>query len=147
VSEPITLAATARQLLDGPQPCVLTTLRTNGEPVSVVVWCDRAGDLVRINAGQRTAWLGRLRADPRASVTVVDTQNILRYIEIAVVVKSIEPDGDLVHMNGLSRVYYGLDDWPHNAESDLPRYRVTLRPQRVTVTDLPWPPGADRRTP
>jgi hypothetical protein len=68
------------ELLDGPYPCALTSLDRDGSPYSVVVWCQRAGDRIAVNAADGL-WLRNLRRDPRVSLVVVDT-NILRHVNV-----------------------------------------------------------------
>ena len=80
-----------RELLEGPYPCCLTTLRDEGDPYAVVVWCAPEGDAVTVNATEGR-WLANIRRDPRVSLVVVDTAEILRHVGIDGRVVAIEPD-------------------------------------------------------
>ncbi|MER6301679.1 PPOX class F420-dependent oxidoreductase [Kitasatospora sp. NPDC001539] len=71
-----------RALLDAPVPAVLATVNPDGGPQTSVVWVGRDGDdlLVSTAAGRRKE--RNLRRDPRASLTVFDPADPLRYAEI-----------------------------------------------------------------
>ena len=94
------------ELLEGPYPCCLTTLRSDGAPYGVVVWCAPEGEMVTVNATD-CRWLENIRRDPRVSLVVVDTANILRHVGIDGLVVSIEPDEGHAHMDSLSQIYEG----------------------------------------
>ncbi|WP_431683688.1 PPOX class F420-dependent oxidoreductase [Kitasatospora sp. KL5] len=76
------LNGSVRALLDAPVPAVLATLNPDGSPQTSVVWVGRDGDdlLVSTAAGRRKE--RNLRRDPRASLTVYDPADPLRYVEI-----------------------------------------------------------------
>ncbi|GAB3834877.1 PPOX class F420-dependent oxidoreductase [Dactylosporangium cerinum] len=78
----VTLSANARELVDGPNIAVLGTVNPDGGPQTSVVWVLRDGDdlLVSTQAGRRKE--KNLRRDPRASLTVIDRNDALRYIEV-----------------------------------------------------------------
>ena len=103
MSEPAELI---RELLEGPYPCCLTTLRGEGDPYGVVVWCAPEGERVTVNAAEGR-WLTNLRRDPRVSLVVVDTAEILRYVGIEGRVVAIEPDLEYAHIDALSALYEG----------------------------------------
>ena len=115
----------------------LTTLREDGSPYSVVVWCGRDGDRVTVNAAEGR-WLDNLRRDPRVSLVVVDTANILRHVGIEGRVAEIEPDEDYEHIDELSRVYLGRR-YPWSTPEREARFRVVIEPDRVRTVDIALP--------
>jgi ribosomal silencing factor RsfS len=62
-----------RTFLAQPQPAVIASVRPDGQPVSVATWYLLDGDevLVNMDAGRRR--LAYLPADPRVSLTVLDS--------------------------------------------------------------------------
>jgi PPOX class probable F420-dependent enzyme len=122
------------ELLAGPYPCCLTTLDGGGNPYSVVVWCGPHGELVAVNATE-SVWLNNLRRDPRASLLVVDTANILRYVSIRGRVSEVSPDRDYAHINSLSEVYEGRP-YGYSTPEDVPRFRVTITVERLRTTEI-----------
>lgn len=76
------LSDAVRQLLDDVNPAVLGTVNADGSPQTSVVWVCREGDdlLISSAAGRRKD--RNLRREPRASLTVYDRKDPLRYVEI-----------------------------------------------------------------
>lgn len=125
------------ELAGGPYPCCLTTLREDGSPYSVVVWCGRDGERFAVNAAEGR-WLENIRRDPRVSFVLVDTDNILRHVGVDGRVVEIDPDADYEHIDSLSRVYMG-DRYQYSTPEDLPRFKVVIEPLRVRRVDIPVP--------
>ncbi|MFN8161672.1 MAG: TIGR03618 family F420-dependent PPOX class oxidoreductase [Solirubrobacterales bacterium] len=133
--------AVVAELLEGPHPCCLSTLDDDGSPYVVVVWCAAEGDAVAVNAAEGR-WLDNLRRDPRASLVVLDTANILRYVGIDGRAVTIEPDPGHAHMNELSRLYEGRD-YAYATPEDERRFKIVIEPARVRAFDLPPPDAPD----
>jgi PPOX class probable F420-dependent enzyme len=76
------LTDAVRQLLDDVNPAVLGTVNSDGSPQTSVVWVCRDGDdlLISSAAGRRKE--RNLQREPRASLTVYDREDPLRYVEI-----------------------------------------------------------------
>ncbi|MFJ9457750.1 PPOX class F420-dependent oxidoreductase [Kitasatospora sp. NPDC101447] len=101
-----TLNESVRALLDAPIPAVLATLNPDGGPQTSVVWIGRDGDdlLVSTAAGRRKE--RNLRRDPRASLTVYDPADPLRYVEIRGLATVTEDTGRAVAV-ALAEQYEG----------------------------------------
>lgn len=127
------------ELLSGPYPCFLATVGKDGRPYAVVVWCGPEGDQVTVSAAEGR-WLRNLRRDPRVSLVVVDTDNILRHAAMQGTVRAIEPDSDYTHINGLSQVYEGRP-YAYETPEEAPRFKVTIEPRAIRSFELPPPPG------
>jgi PPOX class probable F420-dependent enzyme len=125
------------ELADGPNPCCLTSLRADGSPYTVVVWCGRDGDRFTVNAAEGR-WLANIRRDPRVSFVVVDIANILRHVGVEGRVVAVEPDTDYAHIDGLSRTYLG-SKYQWTTPDDVPRFRVVIEPERIRTVDIPLP--------
>jgi PPOX class probable F420-dependent enzyme len=130
------------ELVDGPYPCCLTTLRADGSPYSVVVWCAREGERFTVN-GAEGRWLDNIGRDPRVSLAVVDTGNILRHVGVDGVVVAIEPDEDYAHIDALSQTYMG-GRYQWSTPEGEPRFKVTIEPKRIRTVDIP-PPDTELR--
>src|SRR4051812_1328623 len=76
------LNETVRELIDDLNPAILGTVNPDGSPQTSVVWVGRDGDdlLISTAAGRRKET--NLRRDPRASLTVIDRNDPLRYVEV-----------------------------------------------------------------
>lgn len=134
-----------REMLAAPHPCCLTSIDEDGGPYGVVVWCALDGDRFTVNAGDGH-WLANLRRDPRVSLVVVDTENILRHVAVQGTVVEIEPDRDYTHIDSLSRLYEGRP-YEYERPEDAARYRVVIEPDRIRALDLEPAPPRDREGP
>jgi PPOX class probable F420-dependent enzyme len=123
------------ELLQGPYPCALTTLDRDGQPYSVIVWCGQTDGRITVNAAEGK-WLANLRRDPRLSLVVVDTENILRHVNVQGRVAEIAPDTEYAHIDSLSEVYEGRP-YAYSTPEDEPRFRVEIEPLRIRTLDLP----------
>jgi PPOX class probable F420-dependent enzyme len=70
-----TLPDRVRTFLAQPQLAIIASVRPDGQPVSAATWYLLDGDevLVNMDAGRRR--LAYLRADPRVSLTVLDSDD------------------------------------------------------------------------
>lgn len=78
----VVLNDAVRKLLDDPVPAVLGTVNPDGSPQTSVVWVGMDGNdlLVSTAAGRRKE--RNVRRDSRVSLTVYDTADPLRYVEV-----------------------------------------------------------------
>src|SRR3954451_5520345 len=102
----ISLSNEIRRLLDGPNFAVLATLNPDGGPQTSAMWVGRDGDDVLFStvAGRRKH--RNLERDPRASVTVIDSEDPYNYGELRGRV-TIEEDVGRAPDTGLSWRYDG----------------------------------------
>jgi Pyridoxamine 5'-phosphate oxidase len=77
-----TLPDRIRTFLGQPQPAIIASVRPDGQPVSVATWYLLDGDevLVNMDAGRRR--LAYLRADPRVSLTVLDSGDWYTHVSL-----------------------------------------------------------------
>ncbi len=117
-------------MLDGRNFAVVATMNEDGSPHTSVIWVDRDGDtLVFTTTAQRRK--GRnLARDPRVSVTVLDSQNPYRTIDIAGTAELV-PDPDKELPARLSRKYVG--ELPPPEPSEVQRWIVRVIPDRITA--------------
>ncbi|ADB30291.1 pyridoxamine 5'-phosphate oxidase-related FMN- binding protein [Kribbella flavida DSM 17836] len=115
-----------RELLDGKNPAVLTTLNPDGSPQSSVVWVGREGDQVVISSTGGLRKVQNLLRDPRASLLVIDPADSGRYAELRGTVQVAEDAGREVAIR-LAEHYEG--DGAGQEYADLPAevQRVVLR--------------------
>ena len=96
-----------RELLEGPNPAVVATLRQDGAPVSVATWYALEGDRILLNMDHSRVRVQHLRRDPRVSVTVMDEASFYTHVSfIGQVVKWAEDEG-LADIDRLSQRYLG----------------------------------------
>jgi PPOX class probable F420-dependent enzyme len=95
------------RLLAKPNPAVITTLRPDGQPVSVATWylLDGARILVNMDEGRRR--LAYLRRDPRVSLTALDESSWYTHVSLRGRVVELRDDPDLADIDRLSQHYRG----------------------------------------
>ncbi len=113
------------KLLEEPNYAVVSTVDERGRPHATVVWIDTDGTDVIFNTTTVRAKARHLRANPYASVTVVDRHDFYRWVEIEGPVETTE-EGAAEHIDKLSRKYDGQDFSNHDN-----RMIVRVHPRRV----------------
>jgi PPOX class probable F420-dependent enzyme len=96
-----------RELLAKPNPCVVSTLRSDGHPVSVATWYLLDGDRILVNMDEGRRRLEHLRRDPRLSLTVLDEAGWYTHVSIIGRVVETRDDEGLEDIDRLSRHYTG----------------------------------------
>jgi PPOX class probable F420-dependent enzyme len=96
-----------RELLAKPNPSVITTLRADGQPVSVATWYLLDGDRVLVNMDEGRRRLTHLRNDPRVTITVLDADSWYTHVSIIGRVVEMKDDEGLADIDRLSRHYNG----------------------------------------
>jgi PPOX class probable F420-dependent enzyme len=113
--------------LEQPNPCTITTLRSDGQPVSVATWYLLDGDRLLVNMDHTRRRLQHLRDDPRVALTVLDKESWYNHVSITGRVVEIAADDDLVVIDRMSQHYrerpYPKRDSPRvNAWIDIERW-------------------------
>lgn len=105
-----------RALLAKPNPAVVTTLRSDGQPISVATWyLLEDDDRVLLNMDHTRVRLQHLRRDPRLTLTVLDEASWYTHVSLIGRVTEIADDPDLAGIDRLS-IHYGGRPYP-NRES------------------------------
>ncbi|MGO4445545.1 TIGR03618 family F420-dependent PPOX class oxidoreductase [Mycobacterium sp. 2YAF39] len=108
------LTDTAKEMLAKANPAVITTVRSDGQPVSAATWYLLRGDRILVNMDEGRKRLEHIRNDPRVSLTVLDDSDWYTHVTIIGRVAEIYPDDDLADIDALSRHYtdapYGRRD-------------------------------------
>jgi PPOX class probable F420-dependent enzyme len=96
-----------RELLAKPNPAVITSLRPDGQPVSVATWYLLDGDRILVNMDVGRKRLGYLRRDPRVSLTALDESSWYTHVSVQGRVVELLDDEGLTDIDRLSRHYTG----------------------------------------
>jgi PPOX class probable F420-dependent enzyme len=93
--------------LRAPNPCVVATIRPDGELHTAGTWYAWLDDgTVLLNMDASRVRLGHLRADPRVALTILDERSWYSHVSLAGVVREIRPDPDLADIDRLALHYY-----------------------------------------
>lgn len=96
-----------RELLSKPNPAVITTVRPDGQPVSVATWYLLDGDRILVHMDEGRKRLDYLRKDPRVSLTALDEAGWYTHVSLQGRIVEMRDDPDLADIDRLSRHYTG----------------------------------------
>ena len=100
------------ELLWQPNPAVVTTLRPDGQPVSVATWYLVEDGRVLVNMDEGRKRLDYLRNDPRVTLTALKEGDWYTHVSVQGRVVEMYDDEGLVDIDRLSR-HYGGDSYPN----------------------------------
>jgi PPOX class probable F420-dependent enzyme len=98
------IPASHLDLLTRPICGVLTTIGSDGQPHSSLVWVDADGTCARVNTTLERQKGRNLVANPKVSLLVVDPDNTARYLQLRGDAELVT-DGALEHLDKLTRKY------------------------------------------
>ncbi|WP_017974427.1 PPOX class F420-dependent oxidoreductase [Actinopolyspora halophila] len=95
------------KLLSAANPSVITTVRSDGQPVSVATWYlwEEGNVLVNMDRGRKR--LDYMRAEPRVSLTVLASDNWYTHVSLQGRVVELLDDPELTDIDRLARHYTG----------------------------------------
>ncbi len=97
-----------KHLARGANFATITTLLTDGDPATHVMWIDCDDDHLLINTETGRAKFRNVQRDPRVSVVIWDRDDAYSYVEVrGRVVGSIAGPDARRHIDELSQKYYG----------------------------------------
>ena len=121
-----------RELLEARNFCHIATIGADGTPDVAVVWIDVNGEDVLLNAADGRIWPENLRRDPRAKLTVVNSEDPYEYASIDGRVVEITHDGADEHVDALAKKYLDADEYPSRKPDEV-RLIVRIRPEKVSL--------------
>jgi len=121
------------RFLAEPNPAVISTVRPDGQPVSVATWYLLDDDRILVNMDAGRARLRYLREDPRVSLTVLAADDWYSHVSVQGRVTGWRDDEDLADIDRLAR-HYGRDRY-HNRER--PRVSAWIEVERTHTWGKP----------
>jgi PPOX class probable F420-dependent enzyme len=100
-----------REILAKPNLAVMTTLKPDGQPVSVATWYLMDGDGFLVNLDHTRKRIEYLRRDRRVALIVLDGDDPRGYISVQGSASAIRDDLDLADADRLWKQYVG-DSYP-----------------------------------
>ena len=97
-----------QELLRQPNPCVVATIRPDGELHTAATWYEWADEgLVLLNMNASRKRLGHMRADPRVALTILAADDWYQHVSLIGRVRELRPDPDLADIDRIARHYTG----------------------------------------
>jgi PPOX class probable F420-dependent enzyme len=135
--ETLPIPASHLDLLTRPICGVLTTMGSDGQPESSLVWVDVDGACARVNTTLERRKGLNLLANPKVSLLVVDPDNTGRFLQIRGDAEMVI-DGALGHLDALTRqytrhpAYYGFV-YPLQQRARETRVICRIHARRITL--------------
>lgn len=101
------LPENAVAMLRKPNPAVITTLKSEGQPVSTATWYLWEDGRILVNMDEGRRRLTHIRHDRRVALTVLDDADWYTHVSIMGRVVEIHEDTDLVDTDRISIHYTG----------------------------------------
>lgn len=99
----------AVELLERPNPAVIATLRSDGQPVSAATWYLWERGRVMVNMDEGRKRLQHLRHDPRVCLTVLEEGAWYTHVTLIGRVVELKDDEGLADVDRLAQHYTGHD--------------------------------------
>jgi PPOX class probable F420-dependent enzyme len=135
--ETVAIPASHRDLLTRPICGVFTTMGSDGQPQSSLVWVDADDECARVNTTLQRQKGRNLLANPKVSLLVVDPDNTSRFMQIRGDAELIT-DGAIEHVDTLTRkytrhpAYYG-HIYPVEQQARETRVSCRIHARRITL--------------
>lgn len=108
---------------------VFTTLLSDGQPMSHVMWIDCDDEHLLINTEVHRAKFRNVERDPRVTVTIIDRENGYRFAEVrGEVVETIRGPRARAHIDELAQKYHGRPYGDENVQTE--RVLLKIAPRR-----------------
>ena len=124
------LDAPIRALLEGTNFAHVGTIKKDGSPSVVPVWCDTDGEHIIVNTAEGRAWPTHLERDPRTTVTVMNLENPYEYAQITGRVAERKQEGADQVIDDLAKKYLGVDEYPFRQPGEQ-RVTISIAPERI----------------
>ena len=128
--EPKAIPASHHDLLERPLVMALATTLSDGTPQVTPVWFNFDSGYIYVNSARGRLKDRNLRERPYVAVTIVDPDNIYRYLAIRGPVVEITEEGGREHIDFLAQRYTGAERYG-GMEPGMVRVKYTLAPEHV----------------
>jgi len=108
----------------------LGTVMADGTPQVTPVWFDWDGTHIRVNSAKGRLKDLNMRARAAVAVSIVDPDNIYRYLSIRGRVVEVTEQGADAHIDALAKKYLGKDKYPFRRAGEV-RVTYKIRPERI----------------
>jgi PPOX class probable F420-dependent enzyme len=120
-----------KDILESTALAHVATIGPHGEPQNNPMWFDWNGEHVKFSQTKTRQKYQNLNRDRRIALSIVDPENLYRYLEIRGEVVRIEEDPNIDFISAMAKKYLGLDKYPYHQPGD-ERVVVFVRPEHTT---------------
>jgi PPOX class probable F420-dependent enzyme len=109
----------------------LATLMPDGTPQVTPVWCDYDGTYILFNSAKGRQKDKNIRRNPAVALSLQDSDNPYRYLEVRGRVAEITEEGADQHIDKLAKKYLGVDKYPGRQPGEV-RVIYKVKPEHTT---------------
>lgn len=109
----------------------IATIGPTGEPQVNPVWFDWDGTHLLFSQTTTRQKYRNVQREPRIALSIVDPENLYRYLEVRGTVVRIDPDPNNDFINAMAKKYLGMDTYPWHQPGD-ERLVVVVQPEHTT---------------
>jgi len=134
----VTIPDNLKDLLEKPIVVGFATVNPDGQPQVTPVWCSLEGDQVWVNSAVGRRKDKNVRANPKVTILSIDPTDPFHWIEVrGEVVEFDESEAALAHINKLSGMYAGNDDYyDYNPGNKGKEQRVIYKIQPTSINGM-----------
>lgn len=127
----IELSQSVKDLLLAPNFGHLATVQPDGGPQNTPIWVDTDGQFVLLNTANGRRKIANIRRDPRIALSVVDSTQPYRWVQIRGRVVDVISEGADAHIDKLALKYLGKETYPFRQAGE-ERLILKIEPDRVS---------------
>jgi len=109
----------------------LATLMPDGSPQVTPVWCDFDGNRVIVNSARGRQKDRNIRRNPSVALSIIDSDNPYRYLEVRGKVVEITEEGAAAHIDRMAKKYLGVDKYPYAQPGEV-RVLYKIQPEHIS---------------
>jgi len=121
-----------RDIIERPNYGHLATLMPDGSPQCTPVWVDIDGNDILINTAEGRQKVRNLDRDGRVALSIHDSENPYRYIQVRGRVVEKTHEGADAHIDKMAKKYLGQDTYPWRGPNEQ-RVIYRIRPEHIST--------------
>ncbi|MGH3089097.1 MAG: PPOX class F420-dependent oxidoreductase [Rubrobacteraceae bacterium] len=121
-----------KDILESTSLAHIATIGSKGEPQSNPVWFGWNGEHIKFSQTKTRQKYKNVGREPRVALSILDSENPYRYLEIRGEVEKIEEDPDNAFINEMAKKYMGKDEYPFHQPGD-ERVVLFVKPEHTTA--------------
>ena len=131
----VELTDEAKELIEARNLVHFVTLMPDGSPQVTPLWVDHDGTHVIVNTAEGRQKPRNLARDARVAMSIVDSNNAYRYVQIRGRVVEVTTEGAFEHICKMNQKYLGSPNYPRREGET--RVIVRVVPEHISGRDMP----------
>lgn len=119
-----------RDIIEAKNFAHMATLMPDGSPQVTPVWVEVDGNDLKVNSALNRQKDRNIDRDARVALSIQDSANPYRYIQVRGRVVEKTTDGADAHIDRLAKKYLGVDTYPGRTPDET-RVIYTIRPEKA----------------